>query len=165
MKKFFLVFTFALIAFTSRSQEAFLGEIRLVAFPYAPRGWALCNGQVLPIVQYQALYAILGTVYGGDGRSTFALPDLRGRLAVHPNGNTAGGINVMQGERGGASSQTLRANNIPLGITGLVGVASKDSGTKISMVSSIAPQPLNTTPPFLGVYYIICLNGYFPTRE
>jgi hypothetical protein len=84
---------------------------------------------------------------------------------VHPNGNTAGGINVMQGERGGASSQTLRANNIPLGITGLVGVASKDSGTKISMVSSIAPQPLNTTPPFLGVYYIICLNGYFPTRE
>ena len=87
--------------------EPFLGEIRLMSFGSAPRGWALCNGQLLPINQNQALFALLGTNYGGDGRTTFALPDLRGLVPMHRP------INDAVGERGGAYSHTLTLQEMP----------------------------------------------------
>src|SRR5512147_2633045 len=85
----------------------YLAEIRIVSFNYAPRGWALCNGQLLPINQNQALFALLGTTYGGDGRTTFALPNLQGRIPIHfGNGHSLG-------EVGGAESYTLISSEMP----------------------------------------------------
>jgi microcystin-dependent protein len=87
--------------------EPFLSEIALFAFGFAPQGWALCNGQLLPINQNQALFSLLGTTYGGDGQTTFALPDLRGRVPIH-----VGGGHVL-GERAGAETVTLATTQIP----------------------------------------------------
>src|SRR5512135_2949103 len=87
--------------------EPFLGEIRIFSFGFAPKGWALCNGQLLPINQNQALFSILGTTYGGDGRVNFALPNLGGRVPVH----TGGGI--TQGESGGEQAHTLSISELP----------------------------------------------------
>ena len=85
----------------------FLSEIKIVAFDYPPKGWAFCNGQLLPINQNQALFSLLGTMYGGDGRVNFALPDLRGRVAMHlGNGH-------IQGEKGGSESVTLTQAQMP----------------------------------------------------
>src|SRR5215203_4558210 len=87
--------------------EPFLSEIKLVSFNFPPKGWALCNGQFLPINQNQALFALLGTTYGGNGQTTFALPDLRGRAPIHRgNGHTLG-------ETAGASAVTLNSQQIP----------------------------------------------------
>lgn len=88
--------------------EPFLAEIRILSFNFAPRGWAQCNGQLLPINQNQALFSLLGTTYGGNGQTTFALPDLRGRVAVH----TGGGVNL--GERAGEENHTISAPETPL---------------------------------------------------
>lgn len=92
--------------------EGTIGEIRLFAGNFAPRAWAFCNGQLLPIAQNQALFSILGTTYGGDGRTTFALPDLRGRVPVHP-GNGPGLTDRRLGARGGAETVTLNQQNLP----------------------------------------------------
>jgi len=86
--------------------EPFIGEIRIVSFAFAPRGWATCDGQLLPINQNQALFSLLGTTYGGDGRVNFARPDRRGRAPVHVGSHT-------QGERGGAEQHTLIAAEMP----------------------------------------------------
>jgi microcystin-dependent protein len=87
--------------------EPFLSEIRIMSFNFAPKGWALCNGQLLPINQNQALFALLGTMYGGDGRVNFALPDLRGRTPIHMgDGHTLG-------ERGGEPAHTLSIAELP----------------------------------------------------
>lgn len=88
--------------------EPFLAEIRIFSFTYAPRGWAMCNGQLLPINQNQALFSLLGTTYGGDGRTNFALPDLRGRVPNHV------GSGYTQGERGGQESHTLTIGELPI---------------------------------------------------
>ena len=88
--------------------DPFLGEIRNFGFNFAPRGWALCNGQMLPIAQYTALFSLLGTMYGGDGRTTFALPDLRGRTPIGA-GQGPGLSHREQGEAGGSESVTLTA--------------------------------------------------------
>lgn len=87
--------------------EPFLAEIRIVGFNFAPRGWAFCDGQILPINQNQSLYSLLGTTYGGDGRTSFALPELRGRTPIHV------GNSHSQGQRGGEELHTLTANEIP----------------------------------------------------
>ena len=92
--------------------EGFIGEIRLFGGNFAPRTWAFCEGQLLPIAQNQALFSIIGTIYGGDGRTTFALPDLRGRVALHP-GHGAGLSNYQLGQRGGVESVTLNTTQIP----------------------------------------------------
>ena len=85
----------------------FLAEIKIVSFNFAPKGWAQCNGQFLPIAQNQALFSLLGTTYGGNGQTTFALPDLRGRLPMHiGNGHT-------QGERGGEEAHSLSVDELP----------------------------------------------------
>jgi microcystin-dependent protein len=87
--------------------EPFLSEIRIMSFQFAPRGWALCNGQLLPINQNQALFSLLGTTYGGDGRTNFALPDLRGRAPIHM------GSGHTLGERGGEQAHALSISELP----------------------------------------------------
>ncbi|HLH90087.1 MAG TPA: tail fiber protein [Xanthobacteraceae bacterium] len=90
--------------------EPFLSEIRIMSFNFAPKGWALCNGQILPINQNQALFSLLGTRYGGDGRTNFALPDLRGRISLHMG--SSGGGNHALGEKGGEVAHTLNISEM-----------------------------------------------------
>src|SRR6187549_3017598 len=92
--------------------EPFLGEMKFIAFNFAPKGWALCNGQFLPINQNQALFSILGTTFGGNGQTTFGLPDLRGRVPMHP-GNGPGLTPRTLGEQLGTETVTLLAGNVP----------------------------------------------------
>ena len=92
--------------------EPFIGEIRMVGFTYNPRGWALCNGQLISISSNEALFALLGTTYGGDGRSTFGLPDLRGRAPIH-QGSGPGLQPINQGSKGGSQTTTLAEKNLP----------------------------------------------------
>jgi len=94
------------------ASEPFIGEIKIVGFNFAPRGYAKCDGQLLPISSNTALFSLLGTMYGGDGRTTFALPDLRGRIAMH-SGQGPGLGNVTQGARGGAENVSLSVANMP----------------------------------------------------
>ncbi len=96
----------------ARAADPFIAEIVMFGGNFAPRGWALCDGQLLAINQYQALFSLLGTTYGGDGRTNFALPDLRGRTAVHPG--TGPGLSAIQlGQRGGAEQHTLAMAQMP----------------------------------------------------
>ncbi|MGX5697341.1 phage tail protein [Agromyces soli] len=164
--------------------EPFLGEIRRVSFAFAPRGWALCNGQLLPINQNQALFSLLGTVYGGDGRTTFALPDLRGRAPVHP------GAGIEHGQRAGEEYHTLQAAELPRHTHGARAAASSASAlspqgahwatteqasySTAAAASSMSPgalssvgggQPHENRPPYLVVNYIIALSGVFPSRN
>ena len=109
MKKLYIVLLLLTIGMAKgySQSEQYLGEIRMVSSNFAPKGWALCDGQLLQIAQNQALFSLLGTTYGGDGRTTFALPDLRGRVAMDEgNGHT-------QGERGGEQMHTLVSGELP----------------------------------------------------
>ncbi|MEM1326682.1 MAG: tail fiber protein [Bacteroidota bacterium] len=92
--------------------EPILGQLQLFAFNFAPRGWAMCNGQLLSISQYSALFSLLGTTYGGDGRSTFALPDLRGRVPIHFQ-QSPGLSNYALGQRGGVEQTALTIEQMP----------------------------------------------------
>jgi microcystin-dependent protein len=116
--------------------EPFLAEIALVAFSYAPAGWALCNGQLMPISQNTALYSLLGTTYGGDGRITFALPNLQGSIPVQPG--QAGGENRYLGEQGGTASTVLNAAEMPIHThpfkaTAALGTSTKPDGRSIAV--------------------------------
>ena len=93
--------------------EPFLGQIILVPYNFAPRGWAFCNGQILPIAQNTALFSLLGTTYGGNGQTTFALPDLRGRVAIS-SGQGPGLSNYDLGQVGGTETETLTINQMPM---------------------------------------------------
>lgn len=173
--------------------DAYLGEIRLFAGNFAPRGWALCQGQLMPLQRYTALYAILGTQYGGDGRNTFALPNLQARV---PIGQGAGGGLTPRsvGNAGGSSSVTLITTQMPM--HNHVPQASKEAdestpkdGTWAPVVDpdtedpipTFAPtpnvymspvalstagsdSPHNNVQPYLGLNYIICLEGIFPPK-
>ncbi|GGX16589.1 phage tail protein [Undibacterium macrobrachii] len=102
--------------------DAFMGTVLPVAFNYPPRGWMFCNGQIIPIAQNSAMFALLGTMYGGDGQTTFALPDLRGRTIVGSQGQGPGLSNVVQGEKAGTNNTTVIANgtvNITLTLANL----------------------------------------------
>jgi microcystin-dependent protein len=94
--------------------QPFIGTIWLFAGNFAPSGWAFCNGQTLPIQQYQALYTILGTVYGGDGQTTFGLPDLRGRVPIGAGPLQGNGTNYVQGQKIGAETVTLQSSQMPV---------------------------------------------------
>ena len=164
--------------------EPFLGEIRIVGFDFAPRGWALCDGQILPINQNQSLYSILGTTYGGDGRTTFALPDLRGRSPMHT------GTGHPLGQRAGEETHTLTENEMPAHTH--AARASGAEGTQIvptdnvlaRSVNQVYHEPTNLTAlqagtvsnvggsqahdnmqPFLTLNFIIALQGLFPSRN
>lgn len=163
--------------------EPYLGEIRRVAFDFAPRGWALCNGQMLAINQNTALFALLGTVYGGNGQTTFALPDLRGRAPIQP------GQGIMQGMAAGAASVTLQAAQLPAHTHGVVaasdaadqtspqdaywavtaqpGYGGQATGTMSPTAVSAAggSQPHDNMSPYLAVNHIIALTGIFPSRD
>jgi microcystin-dependent protein len=135
--------------------EPFLGEIRMVGFNFAPRGWSSTSGQLLPINQNQALFALLGTQFGGNGQTNFALPDLQGRLAIGM-GNGAGLTPAVIGQFGGTENVSILTSNMPThnhAVTGNISVA-----TKVSTINRLANQPLpnghilalseaNTTPP------------------
>ena len=166
----------------------FLGELRIVAYTFAPRGWTLCNGQVLAISQNQALFSILGTTYGGDGQTNFALPNFAGRVPIHQ------GAGFVLGERGGEENHTLTVNEIPQHNHTVNG--SSANGTTQSPVSAawgvegsnttfiysngaqsavMVPQAIGNNAgggqahsnlqPYLVVNIIIALEGIFPSRN
>jgi len=137
--------------------DPFIGEISIFAGNFAPRGWAQCDGQLLPINQYQSLYSILGTAYGGDGRTTFALPDLRGRVPIHP-GSGPGLSTCTRGQRGGVNDVTLGVNQIPSHNHTLPWMSDLTLNTG-------GGQAHTNMQPFLGVNHIIGLQGLYPSRS
>ena len=137
--------------------ETYLGEVDIFAGNFAPRGYALCEGQSLPINQYQALYSLLGTTYGGDGRITFALPDLRGRVPIGP-GQGAGLSYYALGDSGGVQSVVLSEAQMPVHDHALPsgGSTTSDAG---------GGQPHTNMQPFLGLNYVIHTDGYYPPHD
>lgn len=139
--------------------EPFLAEIRICSFNFAPRGWALCNGQLLPINQNQALFSLLGTTYGGDGRVNFALPDLRGRSA-------RGFGTTLLGEAGGATSTRASTYSVVenlslkrgLGVSPVMAQFVEESPAQ-------SGQAISTMPPYLALNFMIALQGIFPSRN
>ena len=128
--------------------DEFLAVVKLLAGNFAPHGWMFCHGQVLPISSNNALFALIGTTYGGDGYNTFCLPDLRGRVAVgFGQGNGLSDVNL--GARAGAESVK------PPQIQVQAGTGATVAGT----------QPSDTRQPYLGLNYIICVQGIFPSRS
>ena len=134
--------------------EAFWGTILMFAGNYAPRGWMFCEGQELPIQQYQAIFALIGTTYGGDGKRTFKLPDLRGRFPLQPTLNDPNMPRVTAGQTGG--SVTNQVFNVP--------VQKAEDPTKAEtttqVATTVAPQgtAVNNMPPYVGINYIICVD-------
>jgi len=165
--------------------EPFLAEIKIVSFNFAPKGWAMCNGQFLPINQNQALFSLLGTTYGGNGQTTFALPNFQGRVPMHF------GSGFNQGETGGQSAHTLTMSEMPqhihfVNVTNDTGTdANPTSATVLakSVAQSYGPaanlspmnsaivgnvggsQPHTNQQPYLVLNFIIALQGIFPSRN
>lgn len=162
--------------------EPFLAEIRLMSFVFAPKGWALCNGQLLPINQNQGLFSLLGTTFGGDGRVNFGLPDLRGRVPIHV------GSGHTLGERGGEQAHTLSIAEIPththvLQATALEGDTPVPAGNVLadspsqlyaaasgltalgagSIANTGGSQAHLNMQPFLTLSFCIALQGIFPS--
>jgi|SRR5215211_6406156 len=161
--------------------EPFLSEIRIMSFVFAPKGWALCNGQLLPINQNQALFSLLGTTFGGDGRVNFALPDVRGRVPIHV------GSGHTLGERGGEQAHTLSiaelpththvvqgvntnaATNVPLNnslanTTALYHSASTLTSLNAGTVGNVGGSQAHLNmQPFLVLSFCIALQGIFPS--
>lgn len=165
----------------TRPSDPFIGEIMLLPYNFAPRGWAFCNGQLLPISSNTALFSLLGTTYGGDGRTTFGLPDLRGRAAIS-SGTGPGLSNRPLGQRGGQEDVTLTTPEMPahdhdivLGAGGpssgtggqhpQISNLSTNSGDSISTSGVGGGQAHNNMPPFLALNYCIALVGIFPSRS
>ncbi|HTV33294.1 MAG TPA: tail fiber protein [Methylocella sp.] len=175
--------------------EPFLGEIRAFGFNFAPIGWALCNGQLLPISQNAALFSLLGTFYGGDGRTTFGLPNLQGRVLIH-QGHGLGLPNYVIGEIGGNTNVTLTTQQLPshnhrVTAVAAPGSASDPSGAFIAEHGSgkeaatlfahsatspvqMAPtmigdtggsQPVSIQNPYVVINYCIALQGIYPSRN
>ena len=170
--------------------EPLLGQIQAFGFNFAPRGWAFCNGQLLPISQNQALFALLGTTYGGDGRTTFGLPDLRGRVSF-AFGSGPGLSNYVIGEKGGAETVTLNTNQIPS--HSHTANAANESANSNRPTGNVLASPEtniyreNQAPdtqmhaniigdtgggqshpniqPFLVINWCIALDGTFPSRN
>ena len=167
--------------------EPFLSEIRMMSFGFAPKGWALCGGQLLPINQNQALFSLLGTTYGGDGRVNFGLPNLQGRVPIHTGGQ--GGHTL--GERGGEQSHTLSISELPQHTH--IASASGHVGTDVSLAGNVLANsnPNNlygpvqnlgaliqgtvlnvggsqahlNVQPFLVINFSIALQGVFPSQN
>jgi microcystin-dependent protein len=193
MKKITLlaIMTMSLLAgFTSNAQEGFIGEVRMFAGTFAPKNWAFCEGQILSIASNSALFSLLGTTYGGNGTTTFALPDLRGRVPIHAAQGPGLGFYTL-GEKGGTETNTLTVAQLPAHNHSVFGVASvgnqnSPSGnlpadTKLldkeysngTASTSMNPamigqtggnQPVNNIQPYLGINFIICLYGVYPAR-
>ncbi|MDM7855481.1 phage tail protein [Cellulomonas alba] len=163
--------------------EQYLGEIRLMAFNFPPKGWAFCNGAILSIQQNQALFSLLGTTYGGNGQTTFALPDLRGRVPVHASGQ------FTLGQVGGTEQVTLTQNELPPHTHAAQAVPAQATtadptnavwaataaphyaagAQSVMAASAVAPvggtQPHPNMPPYLTVSFAISLQGIYPSRN
>jgi len=148
-------------ATSARADQPFLGEIRMFAGNFAPVGWAFCEGQLLPIAQYDALFQILGTTYGGDGVTSFALPDLRGRVALHAADGPGLPPRVL-GESGGAATSTT-VNVIGLERSYMPGEGADLAGPNAHAVAA-GGKTDDRMPPFLGIKYIIAIEGLFPPQ-
>ena len=175
--------------------EPFLAEVRIVGFNFAPRGWALCDGQILPINQNQSLYSLLGTTYGGDGRTTFALPDLRGRVPIHV-GRSNGGASHTLGQKSGEETHTVSAAEMPqhthnVQCSTQTGNQKSPAGANrtfaVEASGASAPyananmalgdmrsgllqstgggQAHDNMQPYLAVNFVIALQGLFPSRN
>ena len=172
--------------------EPFIGQIQPFGFNFAPRGWAKCDGQLLAINQYQSLYALLGTIYGGDGRTTFGLPDLRGRAALH-QGRGSGLTDRRIGQRSGEEHVTLNTTQIPVHdhavnpkchggpaasdgdspVNAFPGIAGEDIYNSAGAQTMGATDSANTgggqshdnMQPYLVVNWCIALLGVFPSRS
>lgn len=173
--------------------DPFVAEIRIFAGNFAPTGWALCNGQLMPISQNTALFSLLGTQYGGDGKSNFALPNFMDSAPMG-SGNGPGLTSRVQGETGGESSVTLLQTELPVhahgasgttthatstAVAGQVWAAAPDRGQNLfsdvtTGLTAMSPQafspaggsqPHNNLPPYLGLTFIIALQGVFPARS
>lgn len=166
--------------------EPFLAEVRIMSFNFPPKGWALCNGQLLPINQNQALFSLLGTTYGGDGRVNFALPDLRGRVPVYVGGSTG----FTLGQRGGETAHTLSIGEMPqhnhfIRATSTAATTNVPSNTTtfgsvssslympVTALTTLNPQTVtnsggsqahNNMQPFLTLNFCIALQGIFPSQ-
>lgn len=167
--------------------DPFVAEIRIFPFNFAPKGWAWCDGQLMPISQNTALFSLLGTMYGGDGKSTFALPDLQGSAPIH-SGQGPGLSEYFQGQQSGSETVTLLLSEIPAhshtlsasteaGSTNLPAGAFTGTGSALygpaanlqSMsFQALAPAggdlPHNNMQPYLTLYFNIALQGVFPPR-
>jgi len=163
--------------------EPFLGEIKIISWNFPPKGWTFCNGQLQPINQNQALFSILGTTYGGDGRTTFALPNLQGRMPVHV------GDGIALGELGGESAHTLNISEIPAHTHVPVGspntasatgptanlwaakttnpyTGSPNSAMKPACIAATGgSQPHENMSPYLVLNFVIALQGIFPSQN
>lgn len=172
--------------------DPFLGEIRMVGFNFAPVGWAFCDGQLLPIAQNTALFSLLGTIYGGNGTSTFGIPDLRGRFPIHAGGSGGPGLTQRTiGEKSGTQSETLTSAQMPAhshvvnchstggdGNNPVNKFWSKDLGSQSgtyhtsggatmnagALSSAGGNQAHNNMPPYLAVEFIIAMQGIYPSR-
>jgi len=166
--------------------ESFMGEIRMVGFNFAPVGWALCNGQLLSIADNEALYYLIGTTYGGDGQTTFALPNLQSRVPMHQGNGHA------LGEMGGAEQVALNVSQLPPHIhlpqaTQYYGGTSSDPTGNIWAMSEASKQyvagdqpnapmsqaamartgggrPHDNMPPYQAIYFVIALSGIYPSQ-
>ena len=161
--------------------EPFLAEIRLMSFNFAPKGWALCNGQTLPINQNQALFSLLGTIYGGNGQTTFALPNLQGRVPVHE------GSGFTLGQRGGEEAHTITQQEFPthnhfvnvvnanasVGPAGNYFAAANNAYHQAPANTNLAPNSITNTggsqahnnmQPYLAITFAIALQGIFPSQ-
>ena len=173
--------------------DPFIGEIALVPYTFAPRGWAFCDGQLLPIAQNTALFSLLGTQFGGNGQTTFALPDLRGRSPVHVGSGQGPGLSAfVVGQQGGVENVTLISSQMPVhnhpeNVSSVNGISDSPANGILGKNASGVPQfgaaPGNATlasgaigdaggnqphenrPPYLGLNYIIALEGIFPSRN
>jgi microcystin-dependent protein len=171
--------------------DPFVAEIRIFAGNFAPRGWAFCNGQLLPLAQNTALFSLLGTTYGGDGQSNFALPNLQDRFPMHPG--VGSGLSPRDlGEQGGSAAVTLLPSEIPSHSHALRAVNAGDTGTPSATVIPAAPTggelvygvssdpvpmagetlgpagsnvPHPNRQPYLALSFIIALQGVFPPRS
>jgi microcystin-dependent protein len=173
--------------------DPFVAEIRMMPFNFAPKGWAFCDGQILPLSQNTALFSLLGTTYGGDGKSNFALPNLQGRLPMHPGQGPGLSLHDL-GEMGGTESVTLLESEIPShshnvmasstaansndpGPTNVLarpGALPSFAAPSAGPVKQLAPetlaiaggdQPHNNMMPYLTVNFCIALQGVFPPRS
>jgi microcystin-dependent protein len=172
--------------------DPFVAEIRIFPFNFAPKGWAWCDGQLLPLSQNTALFSLLGTTYGGDGKSTFALPDLQGRAPMHPGQGPGLSLHNL-GEQGGSETVTLLQSEIPShphsmrANTDFADVQTPSNARSIARSQNanaykapagqpvvqlhpgaLAPaggdQPHNNLQPYLTLYFNIALQGVFPPR-
>lgn len=184
-----LLFSLGLVSSTSYADEPFIGEVRWFAGNFAPRGWANCDGQLLAISQNTALFSLLGTTYGGDGRTTFGLPDLRGRAMVH-EGRGPGLSDRRLGQRSGSETEVLTASQIPshnhqlkanssrgdsvlpndrvlanTGRTRLYSAPGSDSMGVTSIASSGQGDAHENMQPFITLRCIIAIQGLYPSRS